>query len=115
MAKDFRRADDASRYELHLDGALVGVLDYREAPGSVSLVRSFTTLPFRGRGLAGELVSFAVDDIEAEHARLIGSGVVFTQPPTDIGAAVVAVFDDTCGNLIQLIEEKPDDNRDDPS
>jgi hypothetical protein len=33
--------------------------------------------------------------------------VVFTQPPTDIGAAVVAVFDDTCGNLIQLIAEKP--------
>jgi len=52
------------------------------------------------------LAQFAVDDIEAEHARLTGKGVVFTQPPTDIGAAVVAVFDDTCGNLIQLIEEK---------
>ena len=51
------------------------------------------------------LAQFAVDDIEAEHARLTGNGVVFTQPPTDIGAAVVAVFDDTCGNLIQLIEE----------
>jgi hypothetical protein len=36
-----------------------------------------------------------------------------TQPPTDIGTAVVAVFDDTCGNLIQLIEEKPDENHDD--
>ncbi|PPF11798.1 MULTISPECIES: GNAT family N-acetyltransferase [unclassified Rathayibacter] len=71
MAKDFRRADDASRYELHLDGALVGVLDYREAPGSVSLVRSFTTPPFRGRGLAGELVSFAVDDIEAAGGRSV--------------------------------------------
>ena len=35
------------------------------------------------------------------------------QPPTDIGTAVVAVFDDTCGNLIQLIEEKPDENHDD--
>jgi predicted enzyme related to lactoylglutathione lyase len=32
---------------------------------------------------------------------------VFTQPPTDIGSAVMAVFDDTCGNLIQLVEEKP--------
>ena len=53
------------------------------------------------------LAQFAVDDVEAEHARLIGKGVVFTQPPTDIGTAVVAVFDDTCGNLIQLIEEKP--------
>jgi hypothetical protein len=34
--------------------------------------------------------------------------VTFTQPPTDIGVAVVAVLDDTCGNLIQLIAEKPD-------
>jgi predicted enzyme related to lactoylglutathione lyase len=53
------------------------------------------------------LAQFAVDDVEAEHARLTGRGVVFTQPPTDVGTAVVAVFDDTCGNLIQLISEKP--------
>jgi predicted enzyme related to lactoylglutathione lyase len=53
------------------------------------------------------LAQFAVDDVEAEYARLTGKGVVFTQPPTDIGAAVITVFDDTCGNLIQLIAEKP--------
>jgi catechol 2,3-dioxygenase-like lactoylglutathione lyase family enzyme len=52
------------------------------------------------------LAQFAVDDVEAEHARLSVKGVVFTQPPTDIGTAVVAVFDDTCGNLIQLVSEK---------
>ncbi len=52
------------------------------------------------------LAQFAVDDIGLEHARLLAQGVVFTQPPLDVGAAVVAVFDDTCGNLIQLIEEK---------
>lgn len=59
------------------------------------------------------LAQFTVDDIEAEHARLTGKGVVFTQPPTDIGTAVVAVFDDTCGNLIQLIEMKPAEKRTD--
>jgi predicted enzyme related to lactoylglutathione lyase len=32
--------------------------------------------------------------------------VRFTQPPVDVGAAVVAVFDDTCGNLIQIVSEK---------
>ena len=53
------------------------------------------------------LAQFAVKDVEAEHARLTEKGVVFTQPPTDIGTAVVAVFDDTCGNLIQIIAEKP--------
>ena len=52
------------------------------------------------------LAQFAVDDVEAEHARLTSRGVVFTQPPTDIGPAIIAVFDDSCGNLIQLIGEK---------
>ena len=53
------------------------------------------------------LAQFAVDDVRAEHDRLTRQGVTFTQPPTDIGTAVVAVFDDTCGNLVQLIAEKP--------
>ena len=47
-----------------------------------------------------------VDDLTAEHARLTGLGVQFTMPPTDIGDVLVAVLDDTCGNLIQLIELK---------
>ncbi|MFW0785874.1 VOC family protein [Gordonia sp. CPCC 206044] len=54
------------------------------------------------------VAQFAVDDVEAEHTRLTARGVAFTQPPTDIGAAVIAVFDDTCGNLIQIITEKPE-------
>lgn len=53
------------------------------------------------------LAQFAVDDVEAEYQRLSRQGVTFTQPPTDIGTAVVAVLDDTCGNLIQLIAAKP--------
>ncbi|MDR7161881.1 VOC family protein [Arthrobacter sp. BE255] len=61
------------------------------------------------------LAQFSVADIEAEHARLTGKGVVFTQPPTDIGTAVVAVFDDTCGNLIQLVEMKRDEDHADAS
>jgi catechol 2,3-dioxygenase-like lactoylglutathione lyase family enzyme len=46
--------------------------------------------------------SFAVDDVMAEHQRLEGLGVVFTQMPMDAGPVVTAVFDDTCGNLIQI-------------
>lgn len=53
------------------------------------------------------LVQFAVDDVRAEHARLTALGVVFTVPPTDAGEVVVAVFDDTCGNLVQLVAPKP--------
>ena len=50
--------------------------------------------------------SFAVDDVEAEHERLLARGVRFVQPPTDLGTVIAAVFDDTCGNLIQIAEEK---------
>ncbi|MDE0609501.1 MAG: VOC family protein [Anaerolineaceae bacterium] len=50
--------------------------------------------------------SFAVDDVAAEHERLVAKGVRFVQPPTDLGAVITAVFDDTCGNLIQIVEQK---------
>lgn len=48
--------------------------------------------------------SFQVDDVDAEHERLKSLGVGFTQPPVDAGPVRMAVLDDTCGNLIQLIE-----------
>ncbi|HKA90683.1 MAG TPA: VOC family protein [Haliangiales bacterium] len=46
--------------------------------------------------------SFGSADIHAEHERLAARGVVFRAPPTRQGPVVVAVFEDTCGNLIQL-------------
>jgi catechol 2,3-dioxygenase-like lactoylglutathione lyase family enzyme len=46
--------------------------------------------------------SFAVDDVQAEFDRLIEKGVTFVQPPTAMGPVTTAVFDDTCGNLIQI-------------
>ncbi len=48
--------------------------------------------------------SFGVDDIEAEHERLVALGVTFTQPPVAMGPVMTAVFDDTCGNLIQIAQ-----------
>ena len=49
------------------------------------------------------LAQFTVDDVEAEYVRLSEKGVAFTQPPTDVGPVVMAVLDDTCGNLIQIV------------
>jgi catechol 2,3-dioxygenase-like lactoylglutathione lyase family enzyme len=46
--------------------------------------------------------SFAVQDVGAEYERLRAVGVRFTQPPVDLGSVTTAVFDDTCGNLIQI-------------
>jgi len=48
------------------------------------------------------LAQFGVDDVEAEYERLTAQGVTFTQPPTEFGDHVIAVFDDTCGNLIMI-------------
>jgi catechol 2,3-dioxygenase-like lactoylglutathione lyase family enzyme len=48
------------------------------------------------------LAQFGVDDVEAEYERLTAQGVTFTQPPTELGDHVIAVFDDTCGNLIMI-------------
>lgn len=48
------------------------------------------------------LTSFNTDDIRLEYERLTALGVRFTLPPTQAGPAVVATFDDTCGNLIQI-------------
>jgi catechol 2,3-dioxygenase-like lactoylglutathione lyase family enzyme len=49
--------------------------------------------------------SFGVDDINAEFERLKGLGVRFTQEPTQMGPVTTAVFDDTCGNLIQIAQQ----------
>jgi catechol 2,3-dioxygenase-like lactoylglutathione lyase family enzyme len=48
--------------------------------------------------------SFQVDDLDAEFERLKDIGVKFTQEPMDAGPVRMAVFDDTCGNLIQLVQ-----------
>jgi len=50
--------------------------------------------------------SFSVKDVDAEYQRLLGAGVRFTQPPVEMGPVITAVFDDTCGNLIQIAQMK---------
>lgn len=52
--------------------------------------------------------SFAVSDIAAEHRRLEALGVRFAQSPVDYGTVTAAIFDDTCGNLIQIAEGSMD-------
>ncbi len=50
------------------------------------------------------LVAFEVSDIAAEYERLRTHGVAFTREPTKAGPVTIAVFSDTCGNLIQLYQ-----------
>jgi predicted enzyme related to lactoylglutathione lyase len=50
------------------------------------------------------VTAFQVDDIQKEYARLKNLGVEFTMEPTNMGMTTVAVFNDTCGNLIQIYQ-----------
>ena len=62
--------------------------------------------PFKAALVADGIpvTSFAVDDVHAEFQRLSGLGVRFTQEPLEMGGVTTAVFDDTCGNLIQIVK-----------
>jgi len=51
--------------------------------------------------------SFGVDDVHVEYERLRALEVRFTQQPTAMGPVTTAVFDDTCGNLIQIASGAP--------
>lgn len=48
------------------------------------------------------VAAFEADDIQQEYERLKSSGVVFTRELTEMGPVTIAVFSDTCGNLIQI-------------
>ncbi len=50
------------------------------------------------------LTAFASDDIQGEYELLKGRGVVFRSEPMEMGPATVAVFEDTCGNLLQIYQ-----------
>ena len=48
---------------------------------------------------------FGVADVRNEYKRLMKHGVKFTMEPTEMGEITIAVFDDTCGNLIQIVQK----------
>jgi catechol 2,3-dioxygenase-like lactoylglutathione lyase family enzyme len=71
-------------------------------PGNHPAVQPFKT------ALVGDGIpwtSFAVHDVHKEYERLRAAGVVFTQEPAAMGPVTTAVFDDTCGNLIQIASQ----------
>lgn len=47
---------------------------------------------------------FYTDDIKRDHERIQSRGGTFTMPPTEVTASTIAMLDDTCGNLIQLVQ-----------
>ena len=81
--------DDANGVELLLEP------DQHPAAGPFKRAMVEDGIPF---------TSFGVDSVQAEFDRLTSLGVHFTQTPTAMGPVTTAVFDDTCGNLIQIAQ-----------
>jgi uncharacterized protein len=65
MAKELVHEPENYRYALRIDGELASVVDYAITGTSISFHRTFTPPAYRGQGLAGEVVEFAVNDVEA--------------------------------------------------
>jgi predicted enzyme related to lactoylglutathione lyase len=51
-------------------------------------------------------VMFHSDDVQADHERIKARGGEFTMPPTDVTASVIAMLNDTCGNIVQITQLK---------
>jgi predicted enzyme related to lactoylglutathione lyase len=83
-----------------------------EGPEEVELLLEPNTNPAAGvfqkaifeQGIP--LTAFAVGNIQEEYDRLKKLEVVFSMEPTDMGMSWIALFDDTCGNLIQIYQVK---------
>ena len=81
-----------------------------EGPNDIELLLEPISLPAAGiyqkaffeAGIP--LTAFAVENIQKEYKRMTKLGVVFTMEPTKSGPATLAIFEDTCGNLIQLYQ-----------
>jgi predicted enzyme related to lactoylglutathione lyase len=79
-------------------------------PDGVELVLESSTNPAAKTyqealfGQRTRAAQFLVNDVQAEHDRLAAKGVRFTMPVTKVTGSIIAVLDDTCGNLIQLVQ-----------
>jgi uncharacterized protein len=64
VAKEIAHEPDARRYVMHIDGDVIAVADYAINGNQISFTHTFTNPKHRGKGLAGEVVAFAMDDVE---------------------------------------------------
>jgi predicted GNAT family acetyltransferase len=60
-----------NRYELHIDGVLIGVADYYQNGSSVVIPHTEINPSHGGQGLGGQLVGFALDDIRAQGMHVV--------------------------------------------
>ena len=69
--KQLAHEPDAKRYTLTIDGHLAALADYAVNGNSISFHHTYTQPHLRGRGYAGEVVGFAMDDVEKNSTRRV--------------------------------------------
>jgi predicted GNAT family acetyltransferase len=70
VTTDVRDNRDRSRYELLIDGSVVGIADYEIVGNVVVFPHTEIERPLRGRGLGAQLVQYALDDARANNRRV---------------------------------------------
>lgn len=94
--------------KIHIPEAFLAIVASPEEPDGTGLLLEPNHSPIaksyqEGLYKAGiPVIVFGTDDIQGEYERLKGRGVVFTKEPTKTDYGMEALFEDTCGNLIQL-------------
>ena len=78
-----------------------GYLELVLEPNILEAARTYQSKLFK-QGIP--LNSFEVDDLQSEYERLKKLGVQFTIEPTKSVGSIMAIFNDTCGNLIQIYQ-----------
>ena len=71
MATTFDHEADANRYTMHVDGQLVALADYAINGHSISFHHTYTQPAQRGKGYAGQVVDYAMDDVEKTTDRKV--------------------------------------------
>lgn len=71
MTKQLAHEADAQRYTLTVDGQLAALADYQINGNSISFNHTYTQPTMRGHGYAGEVVEFAINDVEANSTRKV--------------------------------------------
>ena len=71
MSRELLHEPDAQRYVLRIDGQIAAVADYRINGSGISFTHTYTAPPLRGLGYAGDVVEFAVNDVETTSDRHI--------------------------------------------
>jgi len=64
---------DLSRYEIRVDGKVVGFTQYRDRPEAIDFVHTEVDDAYEGQGLAGQLAREALDDVRAQGRKVIAT------------------------------------------